>query len=443
MQLFAIGINHRTAPVALRERVVFPLEQIKSALQMLRAHWSADHSSSQATAPLAEAAILSTCNRTEIYGAALTDNTSSMHIPIDASYLQCAARWLSAYHRIPVSELAPHLYTHPHSNAVRHAFRVASGLDSMVLGETQILGQLKAAARAALDTGALGVYLNRLFQHSFSAAKEVRGQTQISAHSVSIASAAVRLAQRIFEQWSSQRVLLIGAGTMIEGCATHFAAQHPHTLVIANRTVERGLKLAERVHGTAIALAALPARFHEFDIVVSCTASALPIIGLGAVERALRARKRRPMLMVDLAVPRDIEAEVAQLQDVFLYTLDDLGAAVQKGHAQRQAAATQAEAIIETHVERFMRWMDARRSAPVICKLHNEAHRLRISALLRAQQKLARGEAPKAVLEAFSYALTHTLLHAPTRAFTQMHDDERVRFAQLLDISLEKNPLDA
>src|SRR5260364_383498 len=238
-----------------------------------------------------------------------------------------------------------------------------------------------------------------------------------------------------FERLSSQRVLLIGAGSMIEVCAAHFAAQRPHALVIANRTIERSLKLAERTNGRAIALASLPARLHEFDIVVSCTASVLPIIGLGAVERALRARKRRPVLMVDLAMPRDIEAEVAQLQDVFLYTLDDLGAVVQKAHTQRQTAAIQAEAIIETRVERFMRWLDARRGAPAICKLHEEAHRLRSAALARAQQRLACGEDPKAVLEAFSYRLTHTLLHAPTRALTQAQDEERARLVQLFGIS--------
>ncbi|CCD29147.1 Glutamyl-tRNA reductase (GluTR) [Candidatus Glomeribacter gigasporarum BEG34] len=435
MQLFAIGINYRTAPVALRERVVFPLEQIKSALQALNATWGSNGLSNPHAGLPAETAILSTCHRTEIYGAALTGNASSMQASMDAGYAQCAARWLSACRQIPFSELTPHLYTLPHSSAVRHVFRVASGLDSMVLGETQILGQLKAAARAALDAGALGAYLNRLFQHSFSAAKAVRGQTQIGAHSVSIASAAVRLAQRIFERLSSQRVLLIGAGSMIEVCAAHFAAQRPHALVIANRTIERSLKLAERTNGRAIALASLPARLHEFDIVVSCTASVLPIIGLGAVERALRARKRRPVLMVDLAMPRDIEAEVAQLQDVFLYTLDDLGAVVQKAHTQRQTAAIQAEAIIETRVERFMRWLDARRGAPAICKLHEEAHRLRSAALARAQQRLACGEDPKAVLEAFSYRLTHTLLHAPTRALTQAQDEERARLVQLFGIS--------
>src|SRR5260363_177511 len=421
MQLFAIGINYRTAPVALRERVVFPLEQIKSALQALNATWGSNGLSNPHAGLPAETAILSTCHRTEIYGVALTGNASSMQASMDAGYAQCAARWLSACRQIPFSELTPHLYTLPHSSAVRHVFRVASGLDSMVLGETQILGQLKAAARAALDAGALGAYLNRLFQHSFSAAKAVRGQTQIGAHSVSIASAAVRLAQRIFERLSSQRVLLVGAGSMIGVCAAHFAAQRPHALVIANRTIERSLKLAERTNGRAIALASLPARLHEFDIVVSCTASVLPIIGLGVVERALRARKRRPVLMVDLAMPRDIEAEVAQLQDVFLYTLDDLGAVVQKAHTQRQTAAIQAEAIIETRVERFMRWLDARRGAPAICKLHEEAHRLRSAALARAQQRLACGEDPKAVLEAFSYRLTHTLLHAPTRALMREH----------------------
>ena len=297
MQLLTIGINHHTAPVALRERVAFPLEQIKPALGALKDIW---------LGPLAkvspEAAILSTCNRTELYCA--TD---------DQAAREAAIQWLSKYHNLPVSELAPHVYALPQSEAVRHAFRVASGLDSMVLGETQIVGQMKDAVRTASEAGALGTYLNQLFQRTFAVAKEVRTTTEIGAQSVSMAAAAVRLAQRIFENISSQRVLFIGAGEMIELCATHFAAQNPRELVVANRTAERGEKLAGRFNGRAIPLSELPARMHEFDIIVSCTASTLPIIGLGAVERAVSARRHRPIFMVDLAVPRDIEPEVGKL----------------------------------------------------------------------------------------------------------------------------------
>jgi glutamyl-tRNA reductase len=432
MQLLTIGINHHTAPVALRERVAFPLEQIKPALQTLKQAWlGRDAARSSNAAPklaLAEAAILSTCNRTEIYCA--TD---------DRSVREQAVLWLSRYHNLPVEELAPHVYALPQSEAVRHAFRVASGLDSMVLGETQILGQLKDAVRTASEAGALGTYLNQLFQRTFAVAKEVRGQTEIGAHSVSMAAAAVRLAQRIFEDLASQRVLFIGAGEMIELCATHFAAQKPRELVVANRTAERGLKLAERFNGHAMPLAELPARLHEFDIVVSCTASTLPIIGLGAVESALRARRRRPIFMVDLAVPRDIEPEVGKLEDVFLYTVDDLGGIVREGNALRQAAVAQAEAIIETRVQNFMQWIDARSVVPVIRDLHAQADQVRRLELERAQKMLARGDDPASVLEALSQSLTNKFLHGPTHALNRASGEHRESLVQLLP-DLFKSP---
>ncbi|WP_250509540.1 glutamyl-tRNA reductase [Caballeronia sp. GACF4] len=415
MQLLTIGINHHTAPVALRERVAFPLEQLKPALGALKDIW---------LGPLAkvspEAAILSTCNRTELYCA--TD---------DAAARDAAIQWMSKYHNLPVSELAPHVYALPQSEAVRHAFRVASGLDSMVLGETQIVGQMKDAVRTASEAGALGTYLNQLFQRTFAVAKEVRSTTEIGAQSVSMAAAAVRLAQRIFENISSQRVLFIGAGEMIELCATHFAAQNPRELVVANRTAERGEKLAERFNGRAIPLSDLPTRMHEFDIIVSCTASTLPIIGLGAVERAVRARRHRPIFMVDLAVPRDIEPEVGNLQDVFLYTVDDLGAIVREGNASRQAAVAQAEAIIETRVQNFMQWLDARSIVPVIRHMHTQADALRRAEVERARKLLARGDDPAAVLEALSQSLTNKLIHGPTHALNRATTEER---AQLIDL---------
>jgi glutamyl-tRNA reductase len=314
---------------------------------------------------------------------------------------------------------------------VRHAFRVASGLDSMVLGETQIVGQMKDAVRTASEAGALGTYLNQLFQRTFAVAKEVRTTTEIGAQSVSMAAAAVRLAQRIFENISSQRVLFIGAGEMIELCATHFAAQSPRELVVANRTAERGEKLAERFNGRAIPLSELPTRMHEFDIIVSCTASTLPIIGLGAVERAVRARRHRPIFMVDLAVPRDIEPEVGDLKDVFLYTVDDLGAIVREGNASRQAAVAQAEAIIETRVQNFMQWLDARSIVPVIRHMHTQADALRRAEVDRARKMLARGDDPAAVLEALSQALTNKLIHGPTHALNRASSEER---NQLIDL---------
>jgi len=416
MQLLTIGINHHTAPVALRERVAFPLEEIKPALAALRSLWLG-----RPALGAPEAAILSTCNRTELYCA--TD---------DRAPREAAIEWLAHYHGMDAAELAPHVYALPQSEAVRHAFRVASGLDSMVLGETQILGQMKHAVRAASEAGALGTYLNQLFQRTFSVAKEVRGTTAVGAQSVSMAAAAVRLAQRIFDKISNQRVLFIGAGEMIELCAAHFAAQEPRELVIANRTVERGAKLAERFRGRSMALAELPTRMHEFDIIVSCTASTLPIIGLGAVERAVKARRRRPIFMVDLAVPRDIEAEMAELQDVFLYTVDDLGAIVREGNASRQAAVAQAEAIIETRVQHFMQWLDARSAVPVIRHMHMQADVLRRAELERAQKMLARGDDPAAVLEALSQSLTNKLIHGPTHALNRASSEDRAALVELL-----------
>jgi glutamyl-tRNA reductase len=416
MQLLTIGINHHTAPVALRERVAFPLDQIKPALATFKDLW---RSPAAPNAP--EAAILSTCNRTELYCA--TD---------DRTAREAALQWLSKYHNMAVDELAPHVYALPQSEAVRHAFRVASGLDSMVLGETQILGQLKDAVRTASEAGALGTYLNQLFQRTFAVAKEVRGTTEIGAQSVSMAAAAVRLAQRIFEKVSTQRVLFIGAGEMIELCATHFAAQKPRELVVANRTAERGAKLAERFGGRSIPLSELPARMHEFDIIVSCTSSTLPIIGLGAVERAVKARRHRPIFMVDLAVPRDIEPEVGQLEDVFLYTVDDLGAIVREGNASRQAAVAQAEAIIETRVENFMHWLDARSIVPVIRHMHTQADALRRAELERAQKMLARGDDPAVVLEALSQSLTNKLIHGPTHALNRANGEDRNTLIELL-----------
>ena len=416
MQLLTIGINHHTAPVALRERVAFPLEQIKPALATLKEAWNGRRA---LNAP--EAAILSTCNRTELYCA--TDDLGSR---------DAAIQWMSQYHGLREEELEPHVYALPQSEAVRHAFRVASGLDSMVLGETQIVGQMKNAVRTASEAGALGTYLNQLFQRTFAVAKEVRSTTEIGAQSVSMAAAAVRLAQRIFEDVASQRVLFIGAGEMIELCAAHFAAQQPRDLVVANRTAERGRYVAERFGGHAMPLSDLPTRMHEFDIIVSCTASTLPIIGLGAVERAVKARRHRPIFMVDLAVPRDIEPEVGQLEDVFLYTVDDLGAIVREGNASRQAAVAQAETIIETRVQNFMQWLDSRTIVPVIRHMHTQADALRRAELERAKKLLARGDDPAAVLEALSQSLTNKLIHGPTHALHSASSENRDSLIELM-----------
>ena len=421
MQLLAVGLNHHTAPVSLREKVAFAPDQLGHAIASARAWFAQQSRASEAN----EAAILSTCNRTELYAA---NRFSGRH---DES-LDAIGHFLADYHKLPYSELRPYLYTLPQDNAVRHAFRVASGLDSMVLGEPQILGQMKNAVREAQAAGGLGTYLHQMFQRTFAVAKEVRSTTEIGAHSVSMAAASVRLAQRIFDTLAEQHVLFIGAGEMIELCATHFAAQMPKSITIANRTLERGEALAHRFNGRSIRLADLPDQLSQYDVVISCTASSLPIIGLGMVERAVKARRHKPMFMVDLAVPRDIEAEVAELNDVFLYTVDDLGAAVKAGVENRQAAVAQAEAIIETRVQSFMHWLDSRSVVPVIQELHESSEALRQMELERARKLLARGEDIDTVLEALSRGLTAKFLHGPQQALHLADGDERARLAALL-----------
>jgi glutamyl-tRNA reductase len=422
MQLLAVGLNHTTAPVALREKVAFPADQIGQAVNAARAWFGRE---GPAAGHNDEAAILSTCNRTELYTA--------NHVPggVEAA-IDATAHFLADYHKLPFSELRPFLYTLPQHNAVRHAFRVASGLDSMVLGEPQILGQMKDAVRQAEAAGGLGTYLHQMFQRTFAVAKEVRSTTEIGAHSVSMAAAAVRLSQRIFDTLAEQHVLFIGAGEMIELCATHFAAQNPLSLTVANRTMERGEALAHRFNGRAIRLAELSDQLSKYDVVVSCTASTLPIIGLGMVERAIKARRRKPMFMVDLAVPRDIETEVGRLNDVFLYTVDDLGKVVQAGVENRQAAVAQAEAIIETRVQSFMHWIDTRAVVPVIQDLHETSEVLRLAELERARKLLAKGEDIDTVLEALSKGLTAKFLHGPQQALHNAQGDERARLAALL-----------
>jgi len=396
MAVWALGINHTTAPLDMRGRFAFASDQLAPQLHGLR--------SSMARPP--EATIVSTCNRTEIYCAG------------DEAALDHTLAWLAQSGGVAPHELRAHTYHLQDGQAARHAFRVASGLDSMVLGEPQILGQLKDAVRAAEQAGALGTTLSQMFQRSFAVAKEVRTSTEIGAHSISMAAAAVRLAGNLFEDLAQVKVLFVGAGEMIELCATHFAAKNPKTIAIANRTLERGEKLASRFGGEVMRLADLPDRLHEFDAVVSCTASTLPIIGLGAVERALKKRKHRPMFMVDLAVPRDIEPEVKALGDVYLYTVDDLASVVQTAQANRQAAVAQAEAIVDAGVQSFMHWVDQRGSVPLIQQLNAQADEWRAMELARARKLLAKGEDVDAVLEALSKGLTQKMLHG---AMAELH----------------------
>ncbi|MDQ6679761.1 MAG: glutamyl-tRNA reductase [Pseudomonadota bacterium] len=410
MSVFALGLNHTTAPLDLRGRFAFAPEQLVGTLQRFRERL---HRAS-------EVAIVSTCNRTELYVGA------------DAALVAPAVDWLAGVGGVESRTLRDHAYVLEGSAAARHAFRVASGLDSMVLGEPQILGQLKHAIREADSAGTLGATLQQMFQRSFAVAKEVRSSTEIGSHSISMAAAAVRLAAQLFEDLRDTRVLFVGAGEMIELAATHFAARAPRATAVANRTLERGEKLATRLGAEAMRLADLPGRLAEFDIVISSTASSLPIIGLGAVERALKLRKHRPMFMVDLAVPRDIEPEVARLSDVYLYTVDDLSTLVQTAGQRREAAVAQAEAIIEVGVQSFVHWLDQRGGVPLIQALHAQADDWRAIEIARARKLLQNGEDIGAVLEALSRGLTQKMLHGALAELRSAEGEQREQLSNTI-----------
>jgi len=399
MSVWALGLNHTTAPLDLRGRFAFAIEQIGPVLDGLR----------QSFGSQTEATILSTCNRTEIYCA-------SQEIAMPQTL-----QWLAESGGVSPNSLHDHVYTMVDNEAARHAFRVASGLDSMVLGEPQILGQMKDAVRVAREVGALGSTLHQMFQRSFAVAKQVRSSTEIGAHSISMSAASVRLAAQLFEDLTKINILFVGAGEMIELCATHFAAKNPKSMMVANRSQERGERLAVQLKADVMRLADLPDRLHEFDAVISCTASTLPLIGLGAVERALKKRRNRPMLMVDLAVPRDIEPEVKSLRDVYLYTVDDLSQVVQTGQASRQAAVAEAEVIINAGVQSFVNWLDQRSDVPLIQQLNQQAEVWRAAELQKAHKLLAKGESVEAVLDSMSKNLAHKMLHG---AMSELHSDD-------------------
>ena len=408
MSLFTLGLNHQTAPVAVRERIAFTPDALGHALRDLLGR-----------PKVREAAILSTCNRTEVY--------------IRADEPAPAARWLEDFHRVPADSLTPYLYTLPREKAVTHAFRVASGLDSMVLGEPQILGQMKQAVRHAESAGTLGLVLNRLFQRTFAVAKDVRTHTDIGSASISMAAASVKLAERIFPSIRDERVLFVGSGEMIELAATHFAARSPTSITIANRTLERGRQLAERFGAEAITLTELPERLPEFGIIVSCTASTLPILGKGLLERVVKARRHAPIFIVDLAVPRDVEPEAAELDDVFLYTIDDLSNVIKDNLQIRRESVVQAEQMIATQADSFVRWLEGRTVVPTITALQGHYNALRAAELERARRMLAGGMPPAEVLEQLARGLTNKFLHAPTQALNKAGDAERSELVAMFE----------
>lgn len=392
MPLCAVGLNHMTAPVEVRERVVFPLETLQTSLRALTG-----------TASVQEAAVISTCNRTEIY-AVLAPGGDPTQI----------LRWLAGSHGVDPDWLEPFLYTHNDRDVVRHLLRVTPGLDSLVLGEPQIAGQTKTAYLEAVTAGTIGPVLDRLFQHAFTVSKQVRTETEIGAHPVSVAFAAVSLARQIFGALEESTALLVGAGETIELTARHLHRQGVRRFIVANRTRGRAQELADTYGGRAIALGDLPDTLAEADIVVSSTAAPLPILGKGSVERALRRRRHRPMFMVDIAVPRDIEPEVGQLDDVYLYTVDDLRGVIEANLRSRSHAAAEAEEIINLQVERFMTWLRSLDSVPAIRGFRERAIGQRDDVLERARRRLANGESPEEALDYLAHTLTNRLLHLPT-----------------------------
>lgn len=407
MPLYALGLNHSTAPLQVREQVAFHSDTLASALRDLLRQ-----------PKVKEAAILSTCNRMEVY--------------FNGVEAEPVAHWLERFHRVPQASLAPYVYTLAQDKAVAHAFRVASGLDSMVLGEPQILGQMKQAVKIAEAAGSLGLVLNRLFQRTFAVAKDVRTQTEIGSASISMAAAAIKLAERIYPSIGAQRVLLIGAGEMIDLCATHLAARKPKSITVANRTLERGAQLASRVQADAITLSELPERLAQFDIIVTSTASSLPILGKGMLERAIKTRRHEPMFIVDLAVPRDVEPEAAELDDVFLYSVDDLANIVKDNLQIRIESVREAEAMITTQAASFLRWLEGRNVVPTITALHGHHDALRLAELERARRLLANGTAPEQALEQLARGLTHKFLHGPMQALNQAGEAERAELLALL-----------
>ena len=409
MTLLAFGLNHTTAPLEVRERVTFGNEVLPEALTELTENTAID-----------EAAILSTCNRTEIYCSL---NGVDAGWPID---------WFSGFHGCKKNELRDYIYTHPDAGAVKHVLRVASGLDSMVVGEPQVLGQLKQAYHTALQTGSIGKILNRLFQHSFRVAKDVRSNTMIGNHPVSVAYSAVRLARQIFGDLSRQTALLIGAGETIELAAKHLHDNGLHKMIIANRTQERTQNLAQQYSAYAISLDEIPRHLDEADIVISSTASRLPILRKDTIEAAILKRKHKPVFILDIAVPRDVEPGTGELEDVYLYTVDDLKSIIDDNIKSRREAVKQAEQIIDTEVTQFMEWVNSLGAVSTIRALRNQAQQIQEDVLQSALQKLRQGTPPEELLHEVTRSLTNKLIHPPTARLHKLSPAKKEEVLQVV-----------
>jgi len=420
MPLVTLGLNHKTAPVDIRERLTFGPDIIVGALRSLCEHADVD-----------EAVILSTCNRTEVYCAMKQGGREEL------------TSWLSQFHGLELETVSPFLYCHSDIENVRHLLRVASGLDSMVLGEPQILGQVKQSFQTAADANYTGKLLGRLFQHTFSVAKQVRTDTTIGRSPVSVAFAAVSLARQIFSDLSQQTALLIGAGETIELAARHLSQNGVGRIIVANRTLENAHSLANQFNGYAIGLTEIPTHLPEADIVISSTASPLPILGKGTVESALKKRKHQPIFMVDIAVPRDIEAEVGQLNDIYLYTVDDLQEVIEENMRSRQEAAEQASEIIDFHAEEFMGWLRSLDATSVIQGYRKQAEQIKTEVLDKALKQIRNGKNADECLHFLANTLTNKLLHTPSTQIRQAGYDGQAELLQaantLFQIQIDSN----
>ncbi len=400
MKLNLIGLNHKTAPLGIREKFVFPSDLISHALLDLKKNTSA------------EAVILSTCNRTEIYFRAKTP---------DKVY-----QWLADFHQVKMSKLKKHLYIYQKQEVVMHAYRVASGLDSMFLGETQILGQMKQASKIADFAGVQGKFLNHFFQKVFETAKEIRTKTHIGSSTTTIATTILTIAKKIFGDISQTRIIFVGAGEITEMCAKYFIQHNPKNISIANRSIQKGRALAKKINGEACLIGEINEQLHNYDIVISSTGSQLPIIGLGMVERAITSRKHRPMLLVDLAIPRDIENEVTKLDDIFLYTLDDLAVIAQEGMANRHKAIQKAEVIINNKTTEFFLKHKQKKAIPIIRSLRNQMEDYRLLELKKAKKELENGMPIEQALEKLSHNLSKKILHHPTKALNNLEQNNEI-----------------
>jgi glutamyl-tRNA reductase len=424
MSLLALGINHKTASVAVRERVAFTPEQLVDAL-----------AAAKEQAALKEVAILSTCNRMEVYCS--SDATQQDQA------INGLLQWLSHYHNVSLDDLKACLYTHQEDDAARHMMRVASGLDSLVLGEPQILGQLKSAFTLSQEHGCLGAELGRLFQQTFSVAKKVRTDTAIGENPVSVAYAAVSLAQHIFTDLRDSKALLIGAGETIELVARHLKNAGVRSITVANRTLNRALDLANEIDGHAVLLGDIPDALPQADIVIASTASQLPILGKGAVEVALKKRKHRPIFMVDIAVPRDIEPQVAELDDVYLYTVDDLREVIEENQRSRENAAREAEEIIGEGTDEFMRQLRSLAAVDTVTALRGQYESVRDDEIAQALKQLEKGKSAEQVIAELARRLTNKMLHYPTielrKASAEGRDDLLEAAQQLFNLTDSNN----